>query len=214
VPPAVGPAILETVSTASATPSDLVRTPRDEERFVIHDVPWHVYVSLRDSLDARGSKLRITYLKGELELTSPSPEHVERKSLIARLVEAWCLDRGIELFFQGRTTFRDERAERGIEPDESYSFGTRKAVPDLAIEVVHSGWRVDKLDVYRGLGIEEVWVVREGRVQVHRLAADGYEHVARSAVLPDLDLALLAQHAVPGTSLTSAVRAFRAATGT
>jgi hypothetical protein len=34
---------------------------------------------------------------------------------------------------------------------------------------------------------------------------------ARSALLPDLDLEVLARHVVPGSSLTAAVRAFRAA---
>lgn len=198
------------MSTAVA-PASLVPARHAEERFVIPDVPWHVYVSLRDSLDERGSRLRLTYLKGELELMSPSPEREEQKSLIGHLVEAWCVDRGVEIFVQGSTTYREERAARGLEPDESDSFGTHKVVPDLAIEVVHSGWRVDKLEVYRGLGVPEVWVFRDGAISVHRLEGDVYPQRARSVVLPDLDLGLVARHVAPGTSLTAAVRAFRRA---
>lgn len=187
--------------------------PPIEERFVIHDVPWHVYVSLRDSLDQRGSRLRLTYLRGELELMSPSREHEESKSLIGRLLETYCLDQGIELFVEGSTTYREERSERGLEPDESYCFGTKKTIPDLAIEVVHSGWRVDKLEVCRGLGIPEVWVLRQGTISVHRLVNGAYAAQHRSELVPDLDLELLARHVTPGTSLTAAVRAFRAALG-
>ncbi len=184
---------------------------RPDERFVIHDVPWHLYVSLRDSLDERGSRLRLTYLDGELELMSPSPEHEEAKGLIGRLLEAYCVDRGIEIYVQGSTTYREERKQRGLEPDESYSFGTHKDIPDLAIEVVHSGWRVDKLEVYRGLGVPEVWVFRDGTIRVHRLEAGEYVARPGSAVLPDLDLSVLAAHVTPGASLTAAVRAFRQA---
>lgn len=190
------------VSDASAAP---------DERFVIHDVPWHVYVMLRDTLDERGSRLKLTFLEGELELMSPSPEHEDNKGLIGGLLEAWCVDRGIEVFVQGSTTYREERAERGLEPDESYSFGIRKEIPDLAIEVVRSQWRVDKLEVYRGLGIREVWVLRDGLIHGHHLERGTYVVGDRSKVLPDVDLALLAQHVVPGTSLTAAVRAFRRA---
>jgi len=183
--------------------------PAVEDRFVIHGVPWHVYLLLRDSLDESRSRLRLTYLHGELELMTPSPEHEERKSLIGRLLEAWCMERNIELYLHGSTTFRDERAERGLEPDESYSVGERKELPDLAIEVVSSSWRVNKLETYRGLGIPEVWVARDGGIQVHTLTGDAYQPAEQSGLFPDLDLELLARHATPGTSLTAAVRAFR-----
>lgn len=173
-------------------------------------VPWHLYVTLRDTLDASGSKLRLTYLDGDLELTSPSPEHEEVKSLFAHLLEAWCVDRGIELFVRGSTTYREERAQRGLEPDESYSIGSYGERPDLAIEVVYSGWRIDKLEVYRGLGIGEVWVIsRERALRVFLLDEGEYRESERSVVLPDVDPNALARHAAPGASLTAALRAFR-----
>ena len=189
------------------------RRSAGEERIVMHAVPWHLYVSLRDSLDESNSHLKLTFLEGELEIMSPSPEHEETKSLIGRLLEAWCLDQGIEIFLQGSTTLREERAARGLEADESYSVGVRKDIPDLAIEVVFSSWRVDKLEAYRGLGVREVWVFRDGKISVHRLAKDRYESAPRSELFPSLDLDVLARHVVPGTSLTSAVRDFRRVLG-
>jgi len=177
----------------------------------MHAVPWHLYVSLRDSLDESNSHLKLTFLQGELEIMSPSPEHEESKSLIGRLLESWCIDKGIELFLQGSTTLREERAARGLEADESYSVGARKDIPDLAIEVVYSSWRVDKLETYGGLGVREVWVFRDQKISVHRLVKDRYEQAPRSELLPLLDLDVLARHVVPGTSLTSAIRDFRRA---
>jgi|GEM_PF-6968442 len=40
-------------------------TSGSEERFVLHRVPWHIYVSLRDGLDGTSSHLKLTYLEGE-----------------------------------------------------------------------------------------------------------------------------------------------------
>jgi|GEM_PF-4183414 len=57
---------------------------------------------------------------------SPSPEHEESKSLISRLLEAWCLDQGIELFLHGSTTLRDERVARGLEADERRISGIKR----------------------------------------------------------------------------------------
>jgi Uma2 family endonuclease len=196
---------------AAPAPSDPSGSQRVEERFVMHGVPWHIYVSLRDSLDGESSKLRLTYLQGELELMSPSSEHEESKSLIGGLLEAWCIDQGIELFVRGSTTLREERAQRGLEADESYSVGERRTIPDLAIEVVYSSFRVDKLETYRGLGVPEVWIFRDGRIEVHLLGEDRYQLAERSGLFPALDLDLLARHVIPGTSLTAAVRDFRQA---
>lgn len=176
----------------------------------MHDVPWHVYVLLRDSLDASGKHLRLTYLEGSLELMSPSPEHEESKSIIGGLLEAWCIDHGVDIFPQGSTTYRSEPERRGLEPDESYSVHEHKSIPDLAIEVVYSSYRVDKLDVYRGLRIGEVWVLQDASIRVHRLVDGVYEDRATSDLFPEIDLDALARLAVPGTSLTSAVKAFRA----
>lgn len=195
--------------------SDIVTEPSapHEERFVIPAMSWQAYVALRDSLDESGSHLRLTYLHGVLELMSPSTQHEEMKSLLGRLLESWCVDHDIEIFLHGSTTLREERARAGLEADESYSFGQRKDIPDLAIEVVWSAWRVDKLEVYRGLGVREVWVFRDGTIEVHVLSAHGYETRTKSAVLPALDLAVLARHVVPGKSLSATLKEFRRAIG-
>lgn len=182
-----------------------------EQRVVVHGARWHVYVGLRDSLDEAASHLRLTYLEGDLELMSPSSDHEESKSLLGRLLEAWCADAAIDLFALGSTTLRDERAARGLEADESYCVGRRAPVPDLAIEVVFSTWRVEKLEVYRGLGVPEVWVFRDGCITVHCLTDGEYTAQRSSVLFPTLDLDVLARFVVPGTSLGAAVRGFREA---
>src|SRR3954471_10546745 len=128
----------------------------EEQRFVLQGVPWWTYVALRDALDDHAG-LKLTYLEGTLELMSPSLLHEDAKKIIARLLEAWATESRLDLRGFGSTTFRREARQRGLEPDECYKLD-EDGVPDIAIEVVVSSGLVDKLAVYAGLGVAEVWV--------------------------------------------------------
>ena len=183
----------------------------DEQRYVLRNVAWHVYVSLHDSLELAGSRVSMTYLEGALEFMSPSETHEDYKKIIARLLEAYAEEADVDLNGRGSTTFREEPKERGLEPDECYSVGPFTGRPDLAIEVEVSRPLLDKLKVYEGLGIREVWVWRRTRLVVHVLGPSGYAPAERSAVLPDIDLALLAGFVRLGESQTKLVKAYRAA---
>ena len=81
---------------------------------------------------------RVAYLEGALELTSLSKDHERIKSYIGRLLEAYALERGIDLSPYGAWTLKSPLRESGVEPDECYIVGDDqgKEAPDLAIEVV------------------------------------------------------------------------------
>jgi len=61
-------------------------------------------------------------------------------------------------------------------------------LPDVAIEVTWTSGGIDKLDVYRKLGVREVWYWEDGCLQVHMLRGTHYEPVARSEALVGIDL--------------------------
>ncbi|HEX6275793.1 MAG TPA: Uma2 family endonuclease [Polyangiaceae bacterium] len=180
--------------------------PEREPRILLTNVPWATYVMLRDTVDSPG--VRMTYLRGSLEIMSPSRTHEVGKTQIARLLELYCLERDIPLFGYGSTTFRKEEAERGLEPDECYCRGSDRPVPDIALEVVVSLPAIDKLDVYRGLGVAEVWMFRDGRFQLFALRGDRYESLERSEVFPEIDLERIA-HFAGEADQHAALRAFR-----
>jgi Uma2 family endonuclease len=192
----------------AATPLFPVRAPSEDEeqRLLLHDVPWAAYVVLRDAIESAG--VRMTYLKGQLEIMRPSRAHEVEKTQIARLLELFCLERDIPLFGYGSTTFRKEEGERGLEPDECYCRGADKPVPDLALEVVKTRGSIDKLEVYRGLGVAEVWVFEDGTFHVLVLRGERYERSPASEVLPEVDLPELASFAVR-SDRHAALRAFR-----
>jgi Uma2 family endonuclease len=189
------------------------RRPGAEQRFLLRGVPWTAYVALRDAVDHAG--VRMTYLQGALELMSPSELHEEAKSVLGRLLEVWAEEHDVDLRAFGSTTFRREARERGLEPDECYTLGPREpdGVPHLAIEVVVDSPLLDKLAVYAGLGVREVWTWQdeERRIVLRALVNGRYEVLERSVLLPGMDLSVLASFVRPGESHTALARAYRAA---
>jgi Uma2 family endonuclease len=186
--------------------------PTEDHVVFLDGVSWSDYERL---LAMRGDRSapRITYLEGTVEIMSPSRSHETIKSLIARLVEAYCYDAEIPFMPVGSWTLKKKSSRRGAEPDECYLLGTgheRSERPDLAIEVVWTSGRIDKLDVYRKLGVKEVWFWRKGRIVPYRLRGERYVALKRSVALPKLDLELIADH-LHHPTVNDAIRAFRAA---
>jgi Uma2 family endonuclease len=165
-----------------------------EQRMVIYGVRWKDYVILREALDTPG--LRMSYLEGALELTSRSLTHELNKKTIARLIELYAVLRELPLIGYGSTTFRIEAKERGAEPDECWCIGRRireGEFPDIVLEVIHTSPILDKLEVYRGFDVREVWLFQDAAFAIHRLVDGQYQRVERSGLLTDLDFALIAR---------------------
>jgi Uma2 family endonuclease len=178
----------------AATPVPQVLPISVEQRMLLHGVSWKDYVILREALDTPG--LRMTYCEGMLELLTLSFGHEFDKKSIARLVELYGFLRRVRLNGYGSTTFRREAKQRGAEPDECYCVGramTEGQFPDIVLEVIHTNPLIDKLHVYAGLGIPEVWLFRNGAFELYRLGGDHYDRIERSSFLPELDLALIAR---------------------
>ena len=183
------------------------RSPTADQLVVMHGVEWRVYSALRELIDSPG--IRMTYLKGALEIMSPSRRHEHEKKTIARLIEVFALERDVPLRGYGSTTFKREARERGLEPDECYCVGHELGdAPDIALEIVVTSGGIDKLAVYRGLGVKEVWIFQDGRFRLHTLDGERYRPIERSELLPGLDFAALAE-LVATPDQHAAVKAFR-----
>src|SRR5262245_5344127 len=134
---------------------ELPPVPLDRDQLVVlRGVEWKTYCALRELFESPG--VRMTYLKGALEIMSPSRRHEGYKTRIARLIELFALERDVPLSGYGSATFRKEAAERGLEPDECYVLGREleeDEFPDIALEVVIPSGGINKLEVYRGLGV-------------------------------------------------------------
>ena len=164
-----------------------------EERFITSGVGWEAYQTLLESL-GNSSSYRLAYLSGTLEIMSPSRSHELDKENIGRLLEAYLEENRIRFWGLGSTTFRKEDQQAGKEPDKCYCIGTDKDIPDLAIEVIYTSGGVDTLEIYRRLGVGEVWLWQNKQFQIYYLQDNNYQQKSQSQLLPDLNLALLAQY--------------------
>lgn len=166
---------------------------RLDQRTFLRGLSWQQYEQL---LRMKGDRAvpRLAYLDGTAELMTPSVPHEFISRSLGRLFEAYAEENGIDLNALGSWTLRKSLEESGVEPDGCYVFGEeQKEVPDLAIEVVWTSGGIDKLEIYRRLGVREVWFWQQERIQVYRLKRDRYIKARRSGVAPDLDLALICQ---------------------
>lgn len=172
-----------------------LRADDPEERFISTGVEWLHYEGLLAQL-GDSARYRVTYLEGVLEIMSPSRQHELQKKNIGRLLEAYFEETRTRFWGLGSTTFRQQEQQGGTEPDECYCLGEEKALPDLAIEMIVTSGGIDKLEVYRRLSVQEVWFWRQQQFEVYHLQGGQYTRRPTSALLPHLDLTILAAYVV------------------
>ena len=187
-----------------------------EELRVLSRVSWAQYEALLAKLED-SSAYRVHYLDGVLEILAPSRDHERGKTQLGSLLELYFLETETEYFPMGSTTLKKVEQQAGGEPDESYCIGTDKEFPDLAIEVIVTSGSINRLELYRRLGVREVWFWQQNCLSRYYCREDspakfadtaGYERIQRSEVLPDLDLELLAR-CLQNPNPLAAAKAFR-----
>ena len=184
--------------------SEQLKINDPEERQIISSVSWEQYEALLNDL-GDSPAYRVTFLDGTLEIMSPSRRHEISTENIGGLLEAYLEEKRIRFWRLGSTTFRQNKKRGGTEPDKSYCLETEKEFPDLAIEVIVTSGGLDKLEVYRRLGVAEVWFFQKSSFSVHCLQKDSYEQVLASELLPDLDLVMLAKYAMQDDPLEALI---------
>ena len=185
------------------------RVEDPDQRVILNGIDWWQFETF---LAIRGDRagVRVTYLEGQLEIMSPSRTHEQLKTLIARLLEAWADQKGLVFEGYGSLTMRNAPKLRGIEPDECYAVGAAKDSPDLAVEVIWTHGGLDKLNVYRGLGVREVWIWKKDELRAYELRGDQYVEISQSVVIPGLAPSFI-QEFLDCETQTEAVRKMRSA---
>jgi Uma2 family endonuclease len=177
---------------------------------------WDGYLGVLEAFKNR--RIKITYDRGALELVSPSAKHERIKTLLARIIEFSSIERQVDAVGAGSRTFRRKVLEKGLEPDECYyvnrgplpdvddeeSSDEEYPVPDLALEIEVSCSALDRLGIYRAMGIAEVWrYTAQHQLIVLSLGPQGYEEVQESRFLPFLPPGKVAQLVKFGLKVTS-----------
>ncbi|MCL1464097.1 Uma2 family endonuclease [Argonema galeatum] len=183
------------LSTAEITVSHLV----------LNDISWEMYEKLLDVF-AEHPKLRMTYYKGTLELMTPLSDHERYSWTLGRLVAALSEELGLEILGVKSTTWRSEPNAVGKEADESFYIQNEALVrgklkidltvappPDLTIEIDTTHSSIDKMAVYAGLKVPEVWRFKNGKITINILTDAGYVEAQNSLVFGSFPVKELAR---------------------
>jgi Uma2 family endonuclease len=172
----------------------LLENPKKQEnKLVLQGINWEQFKNLENSFnDIPG--VRLVYLDGALQITILGTEHEETKRIFGTLLETYMRIKGIRFYMRGSATLGNREITGQKEPDESYNIGTKKNIPDLAIEIIVTSGGVDVLEIYKRIGILEVWFWEDGVLTIYHLENNQYVEINQSKLLPELDLELLKRY--------------------
>ncbi|HEY9803794.1 MAG TPA: Uma2 family endonuclease [Leptolyngbyaceae cyanobacterium] len=169
----------------------LVDQPTEEKLVTLKDVSWEQFKGIEGHLQDNHS-VKLTYLSGVLEIMSPvGDKHEKVKRTLGLLLETYMRELGIRFYARGGFTLEEPGYASGT-PDESYSIGTEKEIPDIVLEIIVTSGTINRKELYKPKKVPEVWFWKSNSLKIFSLNNSGeYEKVNRSRFFPSLDPALL-----------------------
>ncbi len=171
-------------------------TPGD--RLLLTALKWPDYEQILEELGEHRS-LRLSYSQGTLEIMSPLFIHENTKVLMGDLVKILLDELDLDYEPAGSTTFKNEKMNQGVEPDESFYINNctkirgKKRInlendppPDLAIEIDITNRTL--FNNYEALDVPELWRYNGERLQINILQNGRYLRADKSEIFPQFDL--------------------------
>ena len=165
--------------------------PESERRLILRGVSWAAYDRLlTDMTDSHAAHL--AYDRGVLEIMVLSVAHERLNRRLAALFEALAEGSGIDCENLGSASLIHQDAARGCEPDSCFYVRDAERIrateaidlavdppPDLIVEVDLTSHSLDKLPIYAGIGVSEVWRYAAGTLTLLILDEGGVRGVRR-----------------------------------
>jgi Uma2 family endonuclease len=181
--------------SATAAPTQVARLG---QRIVLHGVSWTTYEQLL--ADCEGSHAaHFTYDRGALEIMILSFKHETLNRVVATIVEVLAEEMDIDIVNAGSTTFKREDLARAFEPDTAFYIRNAERVrgkdelnlrvdppPDLVVEIDLMSPSLDKMCIYRAVGVPEIWRYDGGALKIFVLKSKAYREQKKSVALPGL----------------------------
>jgi Uma2 family endonuclease len=167
--------------------------PTEEKLVTLYGISWEKFKAIEVQLEDNRD-VKLSYLSGVLEIMSPiGEEHEEVKRTLSYLLEAYMREKGIRFYGRGGFTLEAPGYASGT-PDESYSIGSKKDVPDIVIEIIVTSGTINRRELFKPMKVPEIWFWKSNQLKVFQLKEGDYEEVSRSTFFPDLDLGLLLRY--------------------
>jgi Uma2 family endonuclease len=165
------------------------------QRVTLKGIAWQTYKQLLTELGDRRTS-RLSYTQGILEVIMPSDRHETHKKLIERMIETLTEELNLPAKSFGSTTLNREDLEKGAEPDSCYYIQnvshirgrtinlTTDPPPDLVVEVDISNPSSQRIEIYKQLGIPEIWRYSSSAVRIYQLQEGEYRSSDFSPIFP------------------------------
>ena len=146
------------------TPSDGV-SAIEVPFVVLHNVSWQTYQALLADMGEHRAT-RLAYDHGILEIKMPSKLHELINRLLERIITTLTEELGMNVLPLGSTTFN--RQAQAVEPDSCFYIQNSDRVnlesnepldlpPDLVVEVDITSSLRSRLNIYKIMGVPEIW---------------------------------------------------------
>ncbi|MGH9936377.1 MAG: Uma2 family endonuclease, partial [Blastocatellia bacterium] len=150
--------------------------------------------------------VRLSYQRGRMEITMPSPEHEEYADLIQDLTRLLVRELGLRLESRGTALLKCELRETGAQPDGCFYIQHAAQVigkrqidlstdppPDIVVEVDLSSQSLGKFSIYAALGVPEIWRYDAVAFEMWRLSGQEYVEASASRAFPFLTAAVMTE---------------------
>lgn len=170
---------------------------------ILPHVSWPEFETLAAELEDRRD-VRLSYYRGRMEITMPSPEHEEYVDLIQDLTRLLVRELGLRMESRGTALLKRELREVGAQPDGCFYIqhaaqiiGKRQLdltidpPPDIIVEVDLSTDSRGKFLIYATLGVPEIWRYDGTIFAIHHLVGGHYQEDDASRAFPFLTAAVM-----------------------
>ena len=184
------------VATKASPATD--KRVRTDRRVVLHNVSWDTYERLLADHADKSVPL-FSFDQGALEIVSPTQEHEEASVTLSWIVEIIAEEWSINFSSVRSMTFKRAESQQGFEADASFYIQNEERVrfkkidpaadppPDLVIEIDVTNDSMNKLPIYSGFRVPEVWRFVDGSVEIRIFRDGGYVVEHRESGTPRLD---------------------------
>lgn len=188
--------MVTTTQKNNNTPSDGV--PTVEVPFVVlHNVSWQTYQALLADMGEHRAA-RLAYNHGTLEIKMPSKLHELINRLLERIITTLTEELGMSVLPLGSTTFAQEEAGQGVEPDSCFYIQNAENVnpeddeppsdlpPDLVVEVDITSSSRSRLNIYKVMRVREIWRYNRQGFAILQLREGEYVECESSLAFPKI----------------------------
>jgi Uma2 family endonuclease len=169
---------------------------------VLQNVTWQTYQALLADMGEHRSA-RLAYDRGTLEIKMPSKLHELINRLLERIITTLTEELGMNVLSLGSTTFDSEEVEQGVEPDSCFYIQNADRVnpednappkdfpPDLVVEVDITSSSRSRLNIYKVIGVPEIWRYSRQGLAILQLRQGEYVECEYSSIFAILSAEML-----------------------